>query len=77
MFALTYEVCDRDRRLGEDSAHLIGGLIVSTLALAAFSRAEAPPETRRPFFIYLDEFQSFTTLMLANICRSYGSTASA
>jgi hypothetical protein len=62
-------------RLGEDSAHLIGGLIVSTLALAAFSRAEAPPETRRPFFIYLDEFQNFTTLVLVNMMselRKYG-----
>ena len=62
-------------QLGEDSAHLIGGLIVSTSALAAFSRAEAQPETRRPFFVYLDEFQNFTTLMLANMMselRKYG-----
>jgi len=54
-------------RLGEDSAFLLGGLIVSTLGLAAFSRAEADPSGRRPFFLYLDEFQSFTTLMLANM----------
>jgi len=62
-------------RLGEDSAHILGGLLVSTLALAAFSRAEARPETRRPFFVYMDEFQSFTTLMLANMMgelRKYG-----
>ena len=43
-------------RLGEDSALLLGGLIVSTLGLAAFSRADAAPDNRRPFFIYLDEF---------------------
>jgi type IV secretory pathway TraG/TraD family ATPase VirD4 len=54
-------------QLGEDSAHILGGLLVSTLGLAAFSRADAPPETRRPFFLYLDEFQNFTTLMLANL----------
>jgi hypothetical protein len=62
-------------RLGEDSALLLGGLIVSTLGLAAFSRAEAAPSGRRPFFLYLDEFHSFTTQMLANMMselRKYG-----
>ncbi|MEI9933216.1 MAG: type IV secretion system DNA-binding domain-containing protein [Rhizomicrobium sp.] len=54
-------------QLGEDSAHILGGFLVSTLGLAAFSRADNPPETRRPFFLYLDEFQNFTTLMLANM----------
>ncbi len=54
-------------KLGEDSAHILGGLLVSTLGLAAFSRADDPPLTRRPFFLYLDEFQNFTTLMLANM----------
>jgi len=60
-------------RLGEDSALLLGGLIASTIGLAAYSRAEA--RERRPFFLYMDEFQSFTTLMLANMMselRKYG-----
>ncbi|HEX3663759.1 MAG TPA: type IV secretion system DNA-binding domain-containing protein [Rhizomicrobium sp.] len=62
-------------RLGEESALLLGSLVVSTLGLAAFSRAESPPSQRRPFFVYLDEFQNFTTLMLANMMselRKYG-----
>jgi type IV secretory pathway TraG/TraD family ATPase VirD4 len=62
-------------QLGEDSSALLGGLIVSTLGLAAFTRAESPSGARRPFFIYLDEFQTFTTLMLANMMselRKYG-----
>lgn len=62
-------------RLGEDSALVLGGLIVSTIGLAAFSRAEAPLAERRPFFVYMDEFQNFTTLMLANMMselRKYG-----
>ena len=62
-------------RLGEDSSLILGSLIVSTLGLAAFSRAEASAATRRPFFIYIDEFQNFTTLMLANMMselRKYG-----
>lgn len=49
-------------RLGEDSALLLGSLVVSTLGLAAFSRAELAPSERRPFFVYLDEFHNFTTL---------------
>ncbi len=54
-------------RIGEDGALILGGLLVSTIGLAAFSRAEAAPETRRPFFVYLDEFQNFTTLSLVNM----------
>jgi type IV secretory pathway TraG/TraD family ATPase VirD4 len=62
-------------RLGEESSLILGSLIVSTLGLAAFSRAESAPGTRRPFFVYLDEFHNFTTLMLANMMselRKYG-----
>ncbi len=51
--------------LGEDSANLLGSLLVTTLSLAAFSRAELPLSARRPFFLYVDEFQSFTTLSFA------------
>ena len=62
-------------RLGEESSLVLGSLIVSTLGLAAFSRAESDPGTRRPFYFYLDEFHNFTTLMLANMMselRKYG-----
>ncbi len=62
-------------RLGEESSLVLGSLIVSTLGLAAFSRAEAEPDNRKPFFVYLDEFHNFTTLMLANMMselRKYG-----
>lgn len=54
-------------RLGEDSSNLLGGLLVTTLGLAAFSRADTPEEARRPFVIYVDEFQNFTTLAVANM----------
>jgi hypothetical protein len=62
-------------RLGEDSALILGGLVVSTIGLAAFSRAEHSSDKRNPFFVYLDEFHNFTTLMLANMMselRKYG-----
>jgi type IV secretory pathway TraG/TraD family ATPase VirD4 len=54
-------------RIGEDSSSLLGGLLVTTIGLAAFSRADTPPAKRRDFFVYIDEFQSFTTLALANM----------
>src|SRR5262249_20705852 len=54
-------------RIGEDSSSLLGGLLVTTIGLAAFSRADVSPEQRRDFFVYVDEFQSFTTLAVANM----------
>lgn len=54
-------------RLGEDSASLFGALLVTTLGLAAMSRGDIPESQRRNFFIYIDEFQSFTTLSIANM----------
>jgi len=53
--------------IGEDSSSLLGGLLVTTIGLAAFSRADTVPERRRDFFVYVDEFQSFTTLAVANM----------
>jgi type IV secretory pathway TraG/TraD family ATPase VirD4 len=54
-------------RIGEDSSALLGGLLVTTIGLAAYSRADTEPASRRDFFVYVDEFQSFTTLAVANM----------
>ena len=54
-------------RMGEDSSSLLGALLVTTIGLAAYSRADAPVSSRRDFFVYIDEFQTFTTLSLANM----------
>jgi len=54
-------------RIGDDSSALLGGLLVTTIGLAAYSRADAEPASRRDFFVYVDEFQSFTTLAVANM----------
>ena len=62
-------------QLGEDSAALLGGLLVTTIGVAAFSRADVPEAERRPFFLYVDEFQNFTTLSVANMAselRKFG-----
>jgi DNA helicase HerA-like ATPase len=62
-------------KIGEGPASLLGSLLVASMGLAGLSRAELPAEERRPFFLYLDEFQSFATLSLAGMLselRKYG-----
>ena len=62
-------------RLGEDSANVLGSMMVATIGLAALSRAEVPVAERRKFFLHVDEFQTFTTLAFANLMpelRKYG-----
>jgi hypothetical protein len=54
-------------QLGEDSSSTFGSVLVSALGLAAFSRADIPEHRRRPFFLYVDEFQNFTTRAFANM----------
>ena len=49
-----------DGILGEQTAQLLGQLIVSKMQLAAMSRANIPKSQRREFYLYLDEFQTFT-----------------
>jgi hypothetical protein len=43
--------------LGED----VSSLLVTKLQLAAHSRVDLPPERRRAFYLYVDEFQNFAT----------------
>lgn len=53
--------------LGEDTAGLLGALLVTTMSLAAFSRSDTAESDRVPFYLYLDEFQSFTTTSVASM----------
>jgi hypothetical protein len=62
-------------KIGEAPAMLFGGLLVTMLGLSGLARADTPQNERRDFFIYLDEFQTFTTLALVNMLaelRKYG-----
>lgn len=54
-------------KIGEDSMALLGSLLATTVGLAAFSRASIPEHERRPFFLYMDEFQNFTTKSVATM----------
>ena len=48
-------------KLGADKANLLGALLVTQFQLAAMSRSNVPETERRDFFLYVDEFQSFTS----------------
>ena len=62
--------------IGEDNAAILGAFIVTKIQLAAMSRADIPNiEDRRPFYLYVDEFQNFATDSFAVIlseARKYG-----
>ena len=51
--------------LGEGPATLLGGLITARLTLAGLARSRFSETDRRAFFVYLDEFPSFATSLLA------------
>lgn len=62
--------------IGEDNAAILGAFLVTKIQLAAMSRADIPNiEDRRPFYLYVDEFQNFATDSFAVIlseARKYG-----
>lgn len=62
--------------VGEDNAAILGALMVTKIQLAAMSRANIVAlEDRRPFYLYVDEFQNFATDSFAVIlseARKYG-----
>jgi hypothetical protein len=63
--------------LGEGTAHLLGALLVTSLAQAALSRSDTPAAERRVFHLYADEFQSFATesfSLILSEARKYGLT---
>ena len=54
-------------RVGEDSAALLGALIITKIQLAAMSRVDILEKDRQDFYLYVDEFQNFATESFANI----------
>jgi len=53
--------------LGHEKANLLGSLIVAQFQLAAMARANRPEQARRDFYLFIDEFQNFTTDIFASI----------
>ncbi len=62
--------------IGEDNASILGAFLVTKIQLAAMSRSDIPNiEDRKPFYLYVDEFQNFATESFATIlseARKYG-----
>jgi CxxC-x17-CxxC domain-containing protein len=54
-------------RIGEDSSALLGAMMITKIQLAAMSRVDTVEEKRKDFYLYIDEFQNFTTESFANI----------
>ncbi len=55
-------------RIGDINANLLGMLIVGKLLMAALSRVDIADESqRKDFYLYMDEFQNFTTESIATI----------
>lgn len=48
-------------RLGVDTTALVGALLATSIASAAFSRVDVPEDHRADFWFYLDEFPIFAT----------------
>jgi hypothetical protein len=55
-------------RIGDINANLLGMIITGKLLFAALSRVDSPDEkSRRDFYLYIDEFQNFTTDSISTI----------
>jgi len=54
-------------RIGEDNSALLGAMMITKIQLAAMSRVDIPESERKDFFLYIDEFQNFSTDSFANI----------
>lgn len=54
-------------KLGELNSNLLGLVIVGKFLQAAFARVNLPENERPPFYLYIDEFQNFTTPSISTI----------
>ncbi len=54
-------------KIGEINANLLGMVVVGKLLMAAMSRVDLDEEKRKDFYLYIDEFQNFTTDSIATI----------
>ena len=69
-------ICNFSKGLiGEDACTLLGSMLVTSIQLAALYRAKQPEHERVPFFLYIDECQTFATQSFVDMlseARKYG-----
>src|SRR5437773_12478949 len=53
--------------LGHEKANLLGSLLTTQFQLAAMARSNRPEAERRDFYLFIDEFQNFSTDAFASI----------
>lgn len=54
-------------QIGEDNSSLLGAMLITRIQMAAMSRVNIPEKDRRDFYLYIDEFQNFSTESFASI----------
>ena len=54
-------------KIGEDSSAMLGAMIITKLYLSSMNRVYIPESERKDFFLYVDEFQNFSTDSFASI----------
>ncbi len=54
-------------QVGEMNSYLLGMILVGKILMAALSRTDMPTEARKDFYLYIDEFQNFTTDSICSI----------
>jgi Helicase HerA, central domain len=54
-------------RLGHDKANLLGSLLTTQFQLGAMARSNRPEAERRDFYLFIDEFQNFSTDAFSSI----------
>jgi len=62
-------------RIGEENSQFLGLILVPKILIGAMSRQDIPEEQRKPFYLYVDEFQNFATPDFAQIlseARKFG-----
>ena len=62
-------------KIGDMNAYLLGLILVGKILMAALSRADMSDTARKDFYLYIDEFQNFTTDSIGTIlseARKYG-----
>lgn len=55
-------ICNLSKgKIGEDNSEVLGIMILTKIQLASLKRARIGQEERKPFYLYVDEFQNFAT----------------
>ena len=54
-------------QIGEGPAQVLGAFLAAHVGLVGLARADRAEESRRPFYVFLDEFQMFATRSLASM----------